>query len=138
MKIKYCKTNLRPWPKSFGYNKSRLGDFHRTRGTQAMTRAARTVIDENFCRHNDMTAIEQEKSIPDIIPDMPPTKFLIAALMIVPAIAGASDRSVAEWVLRVGGSLTVEGDRTPIWDISRLPARDFQIEAINLIDVLMQ
>ena len=66
-----------------------------------------------------------------------PTKLLIVAL-IVPAIAAASDRSVAEWVLRVGGSVVVEGDRTPIWDVARLPAKDFQIEAINLIDVLME
>src|SRR5579864_3988981 len=73
-----------------------------------------------------------------IIPAMVPVKLLIAALIMGPAVARASDRSVAEWVLRAGGSVVVEGDHTPIWDIARLPAKDFQIEAINLIDVLMQ
>ncbi len=69
---------------------------------------------------------------------MPATRLLIAALVILPGIAAASDRSVAEWVLRVGGSVVVEGDQTPVWDIARLPAKDFQLRAINLTDVLME
>jgi internalin A len=84
---------------------------------------------------------EQEKSILDIIdiiPAMLPTKFLLAALIVMPTLVQASERSVAEWVLRVGGSVVLEGDRTPIWDVARLPAKDFQIQAINLIDVLME
>src|ERR1700730_14011082 len=82
-----------------------------------------------FMRRNAILAIMRA---------MLPTKFLIAALIVVPAIAAASDRAVAEWVLRVGGSVVVEGDRTPIWDVTRLPAKDFQIEAINLVDVVME
>jgi hypothetical protein len=73
-----------------------------------------------------------------IIPAMQPTRLLIAALLIMSGIARASDLSVAEWVLSVGGSVVVEGDRNPIWDVARLPAKDFQVQAINLIDVLIE
>src|SRR5260370_7147238 len=65
-------------------------------------------------------------------------RLLTALLAITPGIAAASDRSVAEWVLRVGGSVVVEGQQSSIWDISRLPAKDFALAAINLTDVLME
>src|SRR5260370_30596160 len=66
-------------------------------------------------------------------------KWLLTALLaITPGIAAASDRSVAEWVLRVGGSVVVEGRQGSISDISRLPAKDFELTAINLTDVLME
>src|SRR5260370_4420694 len=65
-------------------------------------------------------------------------RLLTALLAITPGLAAASDRSVAEWVLRVGGSVVVEGQRSSIWDISRLPAKDFALAAINLTDVLME
>src|SRR5437016_1455405 len=69
---------------------------------------------------------------------MTPAKVLIAALILAPAIATASDRSVAEWILRVGGSVVLEGQRVPTGDIARLPPGDFYIQAINLVDVLME
>src|SRR5437763_35841 len=69
---------------------------------------------------------------------MQPISLLIGALIITSGLAQASERSVAEWVLRVGGSVTLQGDHTPIWDVARLPAKDFQIEAVNLIDVAME
>src|SRR3954453_14563058 len=69
---------------------------------------------------------------------MTSAKLLMAALIVAPGFASAGDRSVAEWVLRAGGSVVVDGDRTPIWDGTRLPAQDFHIQTINLVDVLME
>ena len=61
-------------------------------------------------------------------------KLLIPALLILLAAASASDRPAAEWVLRMDGSIVVEGDPKPIWDVANLPSKDFHIEAVNLTD----
>src|SRR5580700_5723838 len=66
------------------------------------------------------------------------TKLLIPALLGLQAMAAASDRPAAEWVLRVGGSIVVEGDPNPVWDVARLPSQDFHIEAVNLVDSLIE
>jgi uncharacterized protein YjbI with pentapeptide repeats len=48
-----------------------------------------------------------------------------------------SDRTVAEWVLRSGGSVSVDGARTPIWQLGQLPDRDFHLTGINLVPVVV-
>ncbi|MGH9719307.1 MAG: hypothetical protein ACRD8O_03790 [Bryobacteraceae bacterium] len=37
------------------------------------------------------------------------------------------DRVVAEWMLRMGGSVVLEGQRRPIFDLAELPASDFRV-----------
>ena len=45
------------------------------------------------------------------------------------------DRMVAEWAVRMGGSVVLEGQRRPISTLSELPASDFQIHTLNLVGV---
>ena len=47
------------------------------------------------------------------------------------------DRVVAEWTLRMGGSVILEGERRPIADLAGLPAADFRIHTLNLIGVTL-
>src|SRR6476646_2024655 len=54
---------------------------------------------------------------------------IIAAL---PGIAAASDRTAAEWVLRAGGSVILDG-HSEIWDIAQLPAGELHVRAVNLL-----
>ena len=46
--------------------------------------------------------------------------------------AQTSDRSVAEWVLRQGGRVMVNGDRRPLADLASLPERNLQITGVDL------
>ena len=49
----------------------------------------------------------------------------------------ASDRPVAEWILRQGGRIIVEGDKQPISRLSDLPAADFRIATVDLVGTLV-
>ena len=44
---------------------------------------------------------------------------------------------VAEWMLRMGGSIVLEGQRKPITDLADLPAADFRIHALNFTGITM-
>ena len=44
---------------------------------------------------------------------------------------------VAEWMLRMGGSIVLEGQRKPITDLADLPATDFRIHALNFTGITM-
>src|SRR5689334_2518626 len=61
----------------------------------------------------------------------------LLALALVPAIAqdASPDRIVAEWMLRMGGSVILEGQRRPITDLADLPTSDFQIHTLNFTGV---
>src|SRR5205823_12550485 len=59
---------------------------------------------------------------PKDIPAMRPILLLITIAISLTS-AHASDRTVAEWVLRMGGSVSIDGDRAPLWGIARLPDR---------------
>src|SRR4051812_19561119 len=43
------------------------------------------------------------------------------------------DRMVAEWALRLKGTVVLEGQTRPISEITELPASDFQIHTLNLV-----
>ncbi len=47
------------------------------------------------------------------------------------------DRIVAEWMLRMGGSVVLEGQRTLLTDIADLPATDFTIHTLNFTGITM-
>ncbi|MEO5742504.1 MAG: hypothetical protein ABIS29_18105, partial [Vicinamibacterales bacterium] len=49
----------------------------------------------------------------------------------------AADRMVAEWMLRMGGSIVLEGQRKPITDLADLPPTDFRIHALNFTGITM-
>src|SRR4029453_12296761 len=47
----------------------------------------------------------------------------------------ASDRTAAEWVLHLGGSVSIDGARTPLWHVRELPHGDFKLTGVNLVPV---
>ena len=62
----------------------------------------------------------------------------IAALLFFPSPrSAATEREVAEWVLRWEGSLILEGSNQPVRYLSQLPAGDFHITAIDLTAAVM-
>ena len=66
--------------------------------------------------------------------------ILIAALVLALAAkarAQESERAVAEWVIRLGGSITPEGRAEPIRELEDLPPGDFQIVGIDLTGTLV-
>src|SRR6185503_3625286 len=65
---------------------------------------------------------------------MRPITLLLTIVAFLPS-ARASDRAVAEWVLRMGGSVSIDGSRAPVHEIARLPDRDFQLTGVNLVPV---
>jgi len=66
--------------------------------------------------------------------------MIATALLTLPAMANGqapadagSDRAVAKWVLRLGGSVVVHGSRVRIWGLDQLPAGEFQLHTVNLV-----
>jgi internalin A len=49
----------------------------------------------------------------------------------------SADRIVAEWMLRMGGSVVLEGQRTLITDLADLPTDDFTLRALNFTGITM-
>jgi Leucine-rich repeat (LRR) protein len=53
-----------------------------------------------------------------------------------PVSTGATpDRIVAEWMLRRGGSVVLEGQRKPITDLADLPTTDFRLHTLNFTGI---
>src|SRR6476660_2554300 len=64
---------------------------------------------------------------------------LIAALLFFAvAASAATEREVAEWVLRWEGSLILEGSNEHIRNLSQLPPSDFHIASIDLTAAVMR
>jgi internalin A len=49
----------------------------------------------------------------------------------------SSDRQWAEWMLRMGGAVVLEGQRKPITDLVDLPTSDFRIHTLNFTGITM-
>ena len=61
---------------------------------------------------------------------------LLAAISVLGWAQDASpDRVVAEWMVRMGGSVVLEGQRRPISDLADLPTTDFHIRTLNFTGV---
>ena len=45
------------------------------------------------------------------------------------------DRMVAEWMVRMGGSVVLEGQHKPISDLAQLPTSDFYIHSLNFTGI---
>src|SRR5690242_14779615 len=52
------------------------------------------------------------------------------------ASAATADRAAAEWVLRLGGTVTLEGRAHPVADLADLPRSDFDLRGIDLVGTL--
>src|ERR1700733_14697387 len=61
----------------------------------------------------------------------------LLAPILVPAKAqdATPDRMVAEWMVRMGGSVVVEGQHRPISDIAELPTSDFSVHTLNFTGI---
>jgi internalin A len=49
----------------------------------------------------------------------------------------SADRMWAEWILRMGGSVVLEGQRRPATDLSQLPTTDFRLHTLNFTGITM-
>ena len=63
--------------------------------------------------------------------------FCLLASLMAPALAqdASPDRMVAEWMLRMGGSIVVEGQHKAIFDLTELPTSDFYIHTLNFTGI---
>ncbi|MEZ5362487.1 MAG: hypothetical protein R2748_09190 [Bryobacterales bacterium] len=67
------------------------------------------------------------------------SRLLLPALLLVSLTLPAAtpppsvDRDVAEWAIRLGGAVVVEGGHERIRRLDRLPADDFRVEELNLV-----
>src|ERR1051326_5230304 len=52
------------------------------------------------------------------------------------ACAANADRTAAEWVLRLGGTVTLEGRARPVVDLADLPQSEFNLQGIDLVGTL--
>ncbi|HVV46327.1 MAG TPA: hypothetical protein VHC72_14035, partial [Bryobacteraceae bacterium] len=64
-------------------------------------------------------------------------RALTVLLLAAAALPAATEREVAEWVLRWEGTVTIEGTPAPISNIDQIPAGDFHISAIELTGGVM-
>src|SRR5579862_1754609 len=62
--------------------------------------------------------------------------FLIG-MTVLPAFAqdASPDRLVAEWMLRMGGSVVLEGQHRTISDVANLPSSDFYVQTLNFTGI---
>src|SRR5438552_2452283 len=68
---------------------------------------------------------------------------LIFGMICLLALAGvmahaqpaSPDRIVAEWAVRMGGSVVLEGQRKAITDLADLPATDFHVHTLNFTGI---
>ncbi len=61
----------------------------------------------------------------------------LVAPMITPARAqdASPDRMVAEWMVRMGGSVVLEGQHRSISDLAELPTSDFYVHTLNFTGI---
>src|SRR5262249_40663758 len=61
--------------------------------------------------------------------------LLILAFLFSDVGMSTPDRTVAEWTLSMGGRLRIVGGSRYIVDVTQLPSRNFQIEALDWVGV---
>src|SRR5690242_14441588 len=66
-------------------------------------------------------------------------RILLALLwLMVPAAgAGSPERKIAEWVIRTGGRVILDGSRTPVRDIADLPPGELHITGVDLTNTII-
>ncbi len=106
----------------------------------------RSVFPPEFSRYLAATALAAGLLAPAAVASAQQSTSTGAAPAASPTIDGArpgkiegpaADRMVAEWMLRMGGSIVLEGQRKPITDLADLPATDFRIHTLNFTGITM-
>ncbi|MCI0365278.1 MAG: hypothetical protein L0219_15515, partial [Phycisphaerales bacterium] len=64
-------------------------------------------------------------------------KPLILALLAAFTTFAATEREAAEWVVRKGGRVMVNGQRQPIARLPELPAEPFQVTGVDLTGTVL-
>src|SRR5262245_27683562 len=62
---------------------------------------------------------------------------IILLSIVLASTALASEREVAEWVIRQGRLVSLEGERRPINDVVQLPAGEIRLSGIDLTGTLI-
>src|SRR5579863_1925292 len=65
-------------------------------------------------------------------------RFCCCLLPSVIFAMAATEREVAEWVVRQGGRVVLEGNRTPLRDLSELPSGDLHITCVDLTNTIIE
>jgi hypothetical protein len=73
-------------------------------------------------------------------------KFLLFWFALIPIVVAdvasarqtGSERAVAEWVIRQGWRVTLDGARGPVGELAALPAGEARITGIDLFDTLIE
>jgi Leucine-rich repeat (LRR) protein len=67
------------------------------------------------------------------------TARLTAVAMLLPLAAlAAGEREIATWAIRAGGRVLINEARTPVRDLSALPAGEFQITGLDLYGTIIE
>lgn len=91
-----------------------------------------------------MRLMMRGEGLPDSVPagttssqstSAPTTDQAAAAQLPPQQISG--DRMWAEWMLRMGGAVVLEGQRKPITELADLPTTDFRIHTLNFTGITM-
>ena len=64
-------------------------------------------------------------------------QIIVALIIFAVSALGATEREIAEWVLRWDGSVMLEGTNRPVHDVSHLPTGEIHIAAIDLTAAVM-
>ncbi len=65
------------------------------------------------------------------------TRIASLLALTLPLALSATERETGEWVIRQGGRLMVDGNRTALRNLSDLPQRDFRITGVDLTGTLI-
>src|SRR5688572_5047971 len=55
-----------------------------------------------------------------------------------PVSAQESERSVAQWIIRLKGSVTLDGQTEPVRDLAKLPAGELIVTSVDLTGTLVE
>src|SRR4051794_30645522 len=63
---------------------------------------------------------------------------VVAYVMVAAATASPVERNVAEWVIRSGGRVILDGSRSPVGDVSKLPPGDLHMAGVDLTNTIIE
>src|SRR5262245_19599104 len=65
-------------------------------------------------------------------------RCIVFTLAAVSVFAAESERETAKWVLRKGGSVTLDGRPGPVWRVPDLPGGEVNIQIVDLTGALLE
>src|SRR6187200_1112376 len=65
-------------------------------------------------------------------------RLLLTLLLAALSATAASERELAEWVIRWEGRVMIEGSRQPVTELSQIPEGEFKIVGVDLTGSVMR